>query len=302
MISEKEWKKFTEGIKKEVGTNIIDNRKKAGDLLETAIVEAVKKGIPKKGKIGVCFSGGVDSTTIAKILKNQKADFICYSVGTETAEDLVWAKKAAKKFGFKLKTKVLTDKDIEKILNTLPKFIKEFDIIKAGVGCVTYAAAELAKKDNVKIIFTGLGSEEIFAGYQRHLEQLGQPGSNNVNDECWNGLSMMYKRDMIRDIPIAEKFKMKVCTPFLDREVISIAMKIPDKYKITNEQNKIILREVAERKGVGLTQEFSQRKKRAAQYGSRFDKAIERIGKKNGFRKKSEYIRSLVSAGHKNFK
>ncbi|MCX6706741.1 MAG: asparagine synthase C-terminal domain-containing protein [Candidatus Woesearchaeota archaeon] len=293
-MSEIEWKDFIGKIRSEVGDTLIEDKKKSEELLEKAIIEAVKKGIVKKGKVGVCFSGGVDSTTISMILKRLNADFTCYSVGTESAEDLVWAKRAAKEFGFRLKTKVLTDNDIEKILKKLAGFIEEFDIIKAGVGCVTYAAIELAKKDKIKVIFTGLGSEEIFAGYQRHLE------SKNVNEECWKGLSLMYKRDMIRDMPIAEKFKIKVCTPFLDKEVISIAMRIPDKYKINMEQNKIILREVAERESIGLTREFSQRKKRAAQYGSRIDKAIERIGKKNGFRKKSDYIRSLASAGQKN--
>lgn len=295
MISEREWKDFIGKIKSEAGNNTIDDKKKAEELLEKAIIEAVKKGIPKKGKVGICFSGGVDSTTISMILKKLGADFICYSVGTESAEDLVWAKKAAKEFGFELKTRVLTDKDIEKILKKLAGFIEEFDIIKAGVGCVTYVAAELAKKDNAKVIFTGLGSEEIFAGYQRHLE------SDNVNEECWKGLSLMYRRDLMRDIPIADKLKLKAYAPFLDKEVISIAMKIPDKYKISKEQNKIILREVAERKSIGLSKEFSQRKKRAAQYGSRIDKAIERIAKKNGFRKKSDYIRSLACA-QKNFK
>jgi len=49
------------------------------------------------------------------------------------------------------------------------------------------------KKDKCDIVLSGLGSEEIFAGYQRHKEAL------NINKECLHGLRMMYERDLYRD-------------------------------------------------------------------------------------------------------
>lgn len=285
MISKKEWIKFIKCIR--LGSTVeLRNRENAVELLEKALINAIGQRIPNKGKIGVLFSGGVDSSTIALILKKLDEKFTCYSVGLENSEDILWAEKAAKKMGFRLKKRILAEKDVGGILNKIAGFLEDFDMVKAGVGCVTYAGAELAKKDKAKIIFTGLGSEEIFAGYQRHKEAV------DVNEECWKGLLAMHKRDFMRDIPIADKLKIKIEVPFLDKEVIRIAMGIPSEYKLSSRQNKIILREVAEK--IGLPKEFSQRKKRASQYGSRIDKAIERIARKNGFRKKSDYIKSLA--------
>jgi len=80
-----------------------------------------------------------------------------------------------------------------------------------------------------------------------------------------------------------------VGTPFLDEELINYAMKLPGKWKLTKKEKKIILREVAEE----FLGEFAWRKKKAAQYGSCFDKAISKIAKKNGFKLKKEWLDSI---------
>jgi asparagine synthase (glutamine-hydrolysing) len=46
--------------------------------------------------------------------------------------------------------------------------------------------------------------------------------------------------------------------------------------------------------------EIALREKKAAQYGSNFDKAIEQLAKKNGFKSKADYLKSIASgASHK---
>jgi asparagine synthase (glutamine-hydrolysing) len=84
---------------------------------------------------------------------------------------------------------------------------------------------------------------------------------------------------------------MELRLPLLDTKLVDYAIKIPAKYKISNEQKKIILRMIAE--DLGIPKEFSQRKKKAAQYGSKFDRAIEKLTKKNGFKYKHEYLNSF---------
>lgn len=290
--SERNWKTFIESIKAEIKNESgLTDKKQAISILKQQILDSIEKNLPesRKEKVGIAFSGGVDSSTIALICKQLKQNFCCYSVGLENAEDIIWAKKVAKRLGFKLKIRILTIKDVEKQLKKLSKILPELDVVKAGVGLVTLTAAEMAKKDKIKMMFTGLGSEEIFAGYQRHLEA--SENKKDVNEECWNGLSAMYQRDIMRDLPILQSLKMKAATPLLDVDVIKTAMRIPTEYKINKVQNKIIFREVAQ--SMGLPKEFAQRKKRAAQYGSRFDKAIEKLAKIKGFGLKKEYLRSL---------
>ncbi|MDP4012946.1 MAG: asparagine synthase-related protein, partial [Candidatus Nanoarchaeia archaeon] len=61
--------------------------------------------------------------------------------------------------------------------------------------------------------------------------------------------------------------------------------------KINNEMNKIVLREAAVK--LGLPKEFAYRPKKAAQYGSKFDKTIQKLALKKGFEHKQDYLESL---------
>ena len=71
--------------------------------------------------------------------------------------------------------------------------IEDSNVVKVGVALTFYAACEQAKKDGCKVIFSGLGSEEIFAGYKRHKD------SFDINKECLSGVLKIYERDLYRD-------------------------------------------------------------------------------------------------------
>ena len=85
--------------------------------------------------------------------------------------------------------------------------------------------------------------------------------------------------------------KAKLITPFLDEKVIKSAMNLPPAYKINKGIRKYLLREIA--LDLGLPREFAFRKKTAAHYGSGIDKAILKLAKKNGFKYKKDYLKSL---------
>lgn len=253
--------------------------------VQKALESAVKERIPNC-KCGLFLSGGVDSSFIALLLKKFNADFTCYSVGLKDSPDIIAAKKAAELLNLKLVYKEFSTSEVEALIKRTAKMIPHIDVITIGVGSVVVAAAELAKADGVNILFTGLGSEEIFAGYERHVN------AKDVNEECWNGLTnVMWARDFTRDAAIAAKMKFTVRVPFLDNEVIKSAMGIPGDQKIKSEDKKVILREIAE--SLGLPKEIAWRKKKAAQYGSGFDKALEQLAKQHKMQK-SDYVKTLI--------
>jgi len=263
--------------------------------LSGLIINAVSDPLPEQNnrKIGVLFSGGIDSTLIAFILRELGVDFTCYTSALDIAdtnfseaEDVVWAKQIAEQLDFKIKIRRINLKQTERNLKKLMKIIPNPDVVKAGVGLTFFTALEEAKKDNVKTVFSGLGSEEIFAGYQRHAQ------ASNINEECIEGLKSLHDRDLSRDEAILDYFGMKLALPFLNHELMSYSLRIPGKYKITKDNNKVIMRQVAE--NLGIPKEFANRKKRAAQYGSKFDKALRKLAIRNGFgTKKREYVMSL---------
>ena len=230
------------------------------------------------------FSGGVDSTLIAFLCKKLKGDFTCYTVGIEDAKDVVEAEKIAKILGLKQKMKILTSDEVENYIKETFKIIKDDSVVNAGVGATALAAIRLGKEDGVTSFFSGLGSEEIFAGYERHSK------AKNINEECWSGLKGMWKKDLGRDYAIGTHENVDLLVPFLDEELIKAAMKVPGEWKITFEEKKMILREAAI--ALGMPKAIAMRKKIAAQYGSGIDHVFEKLAKRHGMGKK-EYLRSL---------
>ncbi len=288
LIPEELWQKFVKSLENDFESLETNNERIKRQLAE-AIVQAVKKRIIPR--FGILFSGGVDSSLIAFVAKKLNCNFTCYTVGIEGSDDIEWAKKVVDEYKFNSKHKILSLEELENIVKNVVKILNDANIVKISVGSVLYAGGKLALADGNNVLFGGLGSEEIFAGYQRHEEKL-QQGFEALHKECWNGLSNMWQRDLIRDFAIAKHLGLDLRVPFLDKELIKVAMSIHPMYKLDKDNKKIILREAAE--FIGLKKEFAWRKKQAAQYGSNFVNGIDKLAKKNGFKLKKDYLQSLL--------
>jgi len=265
------------------------------NLLEETIVSAAKVAL-SKGKIGVLFSGGVDSTLICFVLKKFNIPFDAITVGFQDnneqklPDDILESRIVAKDLSLKYHEVILdflqAENLFKKIVNILGEDLN--NVVNVGVGSVELAGIQELKKIDPAIteIFGGLGSEEIFAGYKRHLD------SSNRHEECWLGLKSMFERDLMRDLSIAKSEGIRFYTPFLDKELISFSMNIDDSLKLNEKGAKMILREAARHSG--LPENFAFRPKKAAQYGSRTDRAIAKLAKQKGFKYKKDYINSIL--------
>lgn len=288
------WETWIDDLKQKTKlTNLDENIyvKELANLLEETILSQTKNA----EKIGLLFSGGVDSTLIAHTLTKNKIPFIALSVGfhdnqKKFPEDLDNSRIIAKELKLNYQEILINTKDAQNLFKETTKILtKEYaNVVNVGVGSVEVAGIKKLKELGCTHIFSGLGSEEIFAGYDRHDK------SENPHEECWNGLKLMFERDMVRELKIAKYFNIITLTPFLDENLILYAMTIPSKYKINKDNKKIILRKSAIK--LGLKEEFALRPKKAAQYGSRTDKAIANLTKKNGFQYKKDYLQSLFNS------
>ncbi|MBR9702818.1 asparagine synthase [Candidatus Woesearchaeota archaeon] len=301
LISEKEWRIFVAKLCEDVEENL--------DL--TLLKEKIESAVLARAKIageniGLFFSGGVDSTLIGWILKKNNIPFTAYTVGfqdegTKMPEDVEESLTAAKELGFKQKIIMLNLEEADEVFKECAKILKDdTNVVSLGVGGVVFSAARAAKKDRVTHFFGGLGSEELFAGYQRHEAANTTPDA--LQKECRDGLANMWARDFKRDCALAESLGIILHTPFLDEELIKVAMAIPASEKIKERKNekgevelvkKHCLRIVAEE--LGLTASFAWRPKRAAQYGSRLDSALDKLAKNEKLSSKSEYIIQILA-------
>ena len=286
LISETNWKNLIENLKKE-NVISINNSGDALKILDKCILDAMKKRIKDLENFGVLYSGALDSTVIAKICNDLETDFTCYTIGFEDSKDVIYSEKAAELLSLKLKIKILSQNDLEDALKNVVRILNNTNPVYISIACVTYLALKFAKDNNEKVVLNGLGAEEIFCGYQRHL--LGN--SQAIHLESWRGLKEMWKVDLERDYLIAQHLNVGVRTPFMDKDLIVNAMRINPSLKINNNMKKIILRRYAE--GLSIPKEIAYRPKTAGQYGSKINSEIKKIAKKNNFVSVKDYLETL---------
>ncbi|MBN1455687.1 MAG: diphthine--ammonia ligase [Methanomicrobia archaeon] len=255
---------------------------------------SIARRIPRGEKIGVLFSGGVDSTLLAQLCKEQNLDFVCYTAivddpAFKTAEDLRYATRIAADLDVPLTiTKIKLDQ-LENYLQEVVPLLDDVDSIKVSVALPLYAACEQAKEDGVATLLYGLGTEELFAGYERHRRMPPEA----VNRECRAGLLQMHERDLYRDDVMANAQGISLRAPFLAPELVAYALRIPAAYKLAAGVDKAMLRTIA--RDLGLA-EAAGRKKRAVQYGANVMKALEKLTKRAGYRYSRDYLRTFFPA------
>lgn len=286
LVSFEEWKQKLESIRP---SEIVENEEDCIFNISESLVDAVSSR--SRPNLGIFFSGGVDSTTLALLCKQIGIKFKCYSVGLADSQDLEWSRRISRYYDFDLIYKEYTLDEAETVIKRTANLLiprtstiseNQNPAVTVGVGSVVMAARELSETN---YFFSGLGSEEIFAGYERHAL------AKDINAECWNGLVNMWSRDLVRDFVLCKELNMDVATPYLDSDLITEAMKVPGHFKIVSGVKKMILRKAAI--NLGLDEEFAMRPKRAAQYGSGFDKAIEKLASRKGL-SKGDYLKGLV--------
>ena len=248
-----------------------DNRK-----LEKLLKLAVLKRVEDLDEVGVIFSGGVDSSLIALLLReislNKNLKITLYAVGKKDSKDVVAAKCVAQYLGLPLKVHDITEEIVKDNLKPVVQAIGENNLMKIGVGMTVYLASKMMAKDNIKVAISGQGADELFAGYNRYLNSYKE---NTLDDELRHDLANMYHVNLERDDACSMANGVELRLPFLDKNLVEFVLNIPVRYKISNPEDtlrKNILRKLAF--NLGLPKQIAYRPKKAAQYGTGIDKIL----------------------------
>lgn len=248
---------------------------------------------------GILFSGGLDSTILAymcrRLGKIPGKDFKCYSAGLMDVlepPDIEHARRVAQTLGLELVVYQIDLEQVEEYLKTVVPLVEDTNVPKVGVALTMYTACKAAKEDGMRVMFSGSGADELFAGYDRHKR------STDISRDCYADILKIYEKNTYRDDVVSMYNNIEIRVPYLDKRFVEYGLKIPPEFKINDTENKLILRRVGKR--LGIPAQFTQRKKQAAQYGSRFDKAIYRLARKAGYDTKTDYLKQFYD--HPNLK
>ncbi len=140
--------------------------------VRTRLEESVRMQMVSDVPIGAFLSGGVDSSAVVGYMARHSAQPIrTYAIGFEggAAEalynELPYAQRVAKLFGTTHR-EILVKPDV---VSLLPKLLWHMDEPLADTAFITtFLVSEFARQD-VKVILSGVGGDELFGGYRRYL-------------------------------------------------------------------------------------------------------------------------------------
>ena len=123
--------------------------------------------------VGVFLSGGLDSSIIAAILARlaEPGTVIhSFAAGTEGSSDLAAARVVAAHVGLSHHERVYTDDDVVAVLPEVVRSTESYEPSLVRSAVPNFLLAELAAR-HLKVVLTGEGADELFAGYH-HLREL----------------------------------------------------------------------------------------------------------------------------------
>jgi asparagine synthase (glutamine-hydrolysing) len=142
--------------------------------LRSVIEESVAAHLVADVPVSSFLSGGLDSSIITVLAHRAASEVDAYTITFRPEDqkleampdDAVYARKVAARFGIKLhEIEISPD-----IVSLLPRMV---DILDEPIGDAaainTLLMCEAARARGVKVILSGMGADELFGGYRKHL-------------------------------------------------------------------------------------------------------------------------------------
>ncbi|MBI2630354.1 hypothetical protein HYW76_04595 [Candidatus Pacearchaeota archaeon] len=258
------------------------------------LLELLKAEISKlpKEKIGIAFSGGIDSSLTAKIMKDSGINFRGYVAGVKNSHDIIQAKKVAEEIGFELVTIELNEKEIEEAIPIQDKILREVyseypsELLKSNAIPISFNLPLyfVAKYAEEKIIIVSQGPDEMLGGYTRHQKLNEKEAEKEMKTDTEN----LLKFGIMQNIATGKHFKKEFIMPYLSKDIVNFCLSLNYNEKINNNTRKLILRKLGEK--IGLKSETAFKEKKAAQYGSGIIYVMKKLAKRKNIHI-SKYIR-----------
>jgi asparagine synthase (glutamine-hydrolysing) len=256
----------------------ITDMNKAISKYKEALFDAVWKRVEGHERVGVIFSGGIDSVLIAHVAKKLAPNVVCYVSGFPDSTDVINAKKAAKAMGLEVRVAELNAEKIDAELENLMAAIESTNHLQVDVAIPIFFAVKMAKEDGIRVMLTGQAADELFAGYSWYPEVLKQMGGGYLNSSLWEDIRNLYKDTLEREDKITMYHSIELRVPYLDPEVIYTAMSMSEKLKICKGEVKYVHRKLAEK--IGVPKFLAWRPKEAAQHGSNVHAELKKVLRK----------------------
>ncbi|AZA72329.1 asparagine synthase (glutamine-hydrolyzing) [Chryseobacterium indoltheticum] len=139
----------------------------AAAKVDGLLAESIKEQLFADVPVTSMMSGGIDSTLITAKAKPFKSDINAFTISYQFSESEVKnASLMAEKIDIQHDVKKVSD---EEILNQLKENVQHFEEPYSSLE-VLMNAAEFAKNKGFKVVLSGNGADELFAGYSHSIK------------------------------------------------------------------------------------------------------------------------------------
>jgi asparagine synthase (glutamine-hydrolysing) len=246
------------------------------DEMNEKLLENIKNSVfetVKEKKIGIAFSGGVDSTLISKICTDMNYDITLLTIGFPESHDILFAKEVNEHLKYShhvLEIDLDTFSDISSKINQTIKT----DNLSWNENCIAfYYVSKLANSLGLDTVVTANGVDELFCGYNAYREAF-SGGESQINKVMLAKLDNELK--MMKAVnSISSEFGVRILQPLLSQKFIEYAKTVPVSEKIHNSEDlyrKHIIRKLASE--INVPEISCTKRKKALQYGSKIHKAL----------------------------
>jgi len=236
--------------------------------IENSISETVKEK-----KIGIAFSGGVDSSLISKICSDMDYDITLLTIGFSESHDILFAKQVNEFFNYPHHILEIDSDIFPTVSSKINQTINTDNLSWNENSIAFYYVSKLAHSLELDTVVTANGIDELFCGYNAYREAFsgGESKISEVMDtKLDNELKMMKAVNLV-----ASEFGVKIIQPLLFSQFIDFAKTIPISEKIHNSEDlyrKHIIRKLASQ--IDVPELSCTKRKKALQYGSKIHKAL----------------------------
>lgn len=196
--------------------------------VRSTLTEAVVSHCMSDVGLGAFLSGGLDSSIIAALAMIQLGSLLTFSVGIKGSSDLAAARLVAEHLGTTHHEYIITE---EEVLAHLPEIIHSLesfdqDLVRSAVPC--FFTSRLAAL-HTKVILTGEGADELFAGYTYH-RAINDPVA--LHHELRRSVTTLHDINLQRADRLTMLHSIEGRVPFLDLRVVALAQRIPVSLKL----------------------------------------------------------------------
>jgi asparagine synthase (glutamine-hydrolysing) len=219
-----------------------------------------------RSKLGVLFSGGLDSSLLAWELR-RRPRLTLSTVGTPHSPDLEAAAAGAEEIGAPWAPVTVGSPEVLELARALEEDTRGLSPTARSVQVAFAIAVQVAP---VRTLLCGQGADELFLGYA-HYRGLSPIDAKRRSER---DLERVLSDEWPRSQRIARRFGKTVEAPYLDGGFVDAALRVPIVRRLPLPVPKAFFRGWARHRG--LPQVLAHRPKRALQFGSGVDRILRR--------------------------